>query len=57
MQKEEKVNCNGCHHNACDCREAAMKKLVDDMLNELRCFGGVANSYEKRIKELFGELR
>jgi len=55
----------GCvtHHHACDCREAAMKKLVKDLIYEL--YGEIDNltrqtktrEFIQRAKKLFGELK
>jgi hypothetical protein len=52
------------HHFACDCREAAMKKLIKDLLDDIECVSRTSPfwhkadiNYRKRAKELFGELR
>ncbi len=54
----------GCvtHHFACDCREAAIKKLIKDMLLTLLHDTSIddwetINEYKQRAKELFRDLK
>jgi hypothetical protein len=53
------------HHHACDCREAAMKKLAENMLfklwesNRMKIIvtKTIYEDYLQRAQELFGELK
>lgn len=68
IKQEENMNVDkGCvsHHFACECREAAMKNLIDDLIKDLSIEYArydndvrmeILNNYKQRAKKLFEDL-